>query len=200
MWQELLTAFDGAEDDEFGISACVHGDTLVVGSRWDDDVRLDAGSAHVYRRAADGRWVPTQKLVPSDANEDEQELGFAVGIWDGEVVTGAPNENSNGMSFFYFAPELSLEISPDVVVAGDTVDALAMCGKPGTPILVSLVEIDGVTLFLPLLLATFGADGTWSASTTIDASVPPAELTMMSFAFGVSGKIVASNLETLTIQ
>jgi hypothetical protein len=48
-WIETkLIASDGASSDRFGISASVDGDTVVVGSDYDDDNGSSSGSAYVY--------------------------------------------------------------------------------------------------------------------------------------------------------
>ena len=49
--QAKLTANDAAEDDQFGFSVAISGDTVVVGVRLDDDAEADAGSLYVFRIA-----------------------------------------------------------------------------------------------------------------------------------------------------
>ena len=43
-----LTASDAAEDDWFGYSVAISGNTAIVGARYDDDGGSDSGSAYVF--------------------------------------------------------------------------------------------------------------------------------------------------------
>ena len=49
-----LTAPDGAQEDYFGRSVSISGNTVVVGAYWDDDSGDRSGSAHVYERDVGG--------------------------------------------------------------------------------------------------------------------------------------------------
>ncbi len=105
-WAAKLTAADAAENDEFGISVAVHGDTVVVGAHLenanDDDVDTsddvtDSGAAYVFTKPASGGWVTgteTAKLTASDAVEND-EFGISVAVHDETVVVGAHLENAN---------------------------------------------------------------------------------------------------------
>jgi Ca2+-binding RTX toxin-like protein len=88
-----LTAFEGAANDQFGISVAISGDTVVVGSWFDDDPGLgDAGSAYVFVRPAGG-WSgvlhETARLTASDRKAFDL-FGAAVAIDGDTVVVGAP--------------------------------------------------------------------------------------------------------------
>lgn len=91
-----LTASDRAADDQFGYSVAISGDTVVVGSPWDDDGYSNSGSAYVFQRDKDGadNWGQVEKLTASDAAALDH-LGFSVAISGDFVVAGAPwNTNS----------------------------------------------------------------------------------------------------------
>ncbi len=75
-------------NDGFGGDVAVHGDTIVIGARYDDDGGVDAGAAYVYRRIA-GSWVFDGKLVALDAQAGD-EFGAAVAVHDDFIVVGAP--------------------------------------------------------------------------------------------------------------
>ena len=82
-----LTASDGEEDDRFGHSVGVVGDTLVVGAYGDDGNR---GAAYVFTKTG-AAWTSTTtaaKLIASDGEEDD-ELGISVAIDGDTVVVGA---------------------------------------------------------------------------------------------------------------
>jgi len=54
--QEKLTASDAAENDQFGNSVSISGDTAVIGARYDDDGGSNSGSAYIYEPLSD---IPT---------------------------------------------------------------------------------------------------------------------------------------------
>lgn len=51
--QANITAYDGAINDRFGESISIDGDTIVVGTPFDDDGGADSGSAYVFIRTPD---------------------------------------------------------------------------------------------------------------------------------------------------
>jgi len=87
-----LTASDGAAFDNFGESVAIDSDTVVIGSRWDDDFGLDTGSAYVFD-AASGEQIA--KLLPSQGVSDAL-FGVSVSISGDTIVVGAAFEDANG--------------------------------------------------------------------------------------------------------
>jgi hypothetical protein len=104
---DKLVASDGAEGDEFGTAVALRGDTIVVGSPFDDDAcgsdPCSSGSAYVFERnlgGADG-WGEVRKLIAADDAFNDA-LGTSVAI-DGDVVAaGAPNESSAAGAVYLF--------------------------------------------------------------------------------------------------
>ena len=92
-----LTANDASEDDQFGTSVAIDGDTVVIGAHWDDDLGDRSGSAYVFHRNAGGLngWGQVAKLVASDAAEKEN-FGERVGIHADTIVVGAPTDHELG--------------------------------------------------------------------------------------------------------
>ncbi len=93
-----LTAADGADDDHFGCSVGISGDTVVIGAYGDDDNGSRSGSAYVYERPGGG-WATTSsfdaKLTASDGAAEDF-FGLSVGISGDTVVIGAPDDDDNG--------------------------------------------------------------------------------------------------------
>ncbi len=67
-WTEAakLVASDGAPEDYFGRSVALSGDRAIAGAPGDGDLGMFAGSAYVFERDADGRWIEVAKLFASD--------------------------------------------------------------------------------------------------------------------------------------
>ena len=92
-----LTASDGAAGDEFGWSVSVEGDTVVVGSKGDDDSGSSSGSAYVFVRPSEG-WATateTAKLTASDGAADD-EFGWSVSVDGDTMVVGAHGDDGSG--------------------------------------------------------------------------------------------------------
>ena len=88
-----LVAGDGAFGDNFGRSVGVDGDTVIVGSIYDDPP-ADAGSAYVFVYEND-MWVEQAKLQPADLALDDQ-FGVAVAISGDTAVVGALFDDDGG--------------------------------------------------------------------------------------------------------
>ena len=92
--QAKLTASDGAEDDWFGRSVAVDGDTAVTGAPGDDDNGSVSGSAYVFTRSG-GIWTQQAKLTASDGAADDA-FGFSVAVDGDTAVIGAYEDDDNG--------------------------------------------------------------------------------------------------------
>lgn len=92
-----LAASDGAEDDYWGWSVSLSGDTLVVGSPYHDDGGSGSGAAYLFEKPETG-WADmteTAKLTASDGAEWNL-LGSSVSISGDTMVVGAPLDDDNG--------------------------------------------------------------------------------------------------------
>ena len=97
--QAQLLAPDASAGDRFGGAVAVSrtGDLALVGASADDTLAgFDAGSAHVFTRAADGTWSHQAQLLAPDASAGDR-FGAAVDLsdsyWDFSLV-GAPYDDT----------------------------------------------------------------------------------------------------------
>jgi hypothetical protein len=77
--------------DLFGFAVALAGDTVVVGSPFDDDVGIDAGAVYVFARTESG-WGQQTELFASDAATSDL-LGWSVAIAGNKVLAGAPQKS-----------------------------------------------------------------------------------------------------------
>jgi hypothetical protein len=93
-----LLPSDGASFDNFGSVVAIDGDTVVVGSRGDDDNGTGSGSAYVFVEPGAG-WSGTlteaAKLLASDGAATDS-FGFSAGISGDTVVVGALLDDDSG--------------------------------------------------------------------------------------------------------
>ena len=83
-----LLASDAADNDEFGYSVALAGDTVVVGAPLADHAGgIDAGAVYVYARIGED-WVEQAKLTASDAAEGDW-FGVSVAIEGNTIIVGA---------------------------------------------------------------------------------------------------------------
>src|SRR4030095_11198184 len=86
---QKLTAFDGAENDGFGASVAIDGDTLVAGAPGDDNgANINQGSAYVFTRSGTD-FTLQQKLMASDGKASDA-FGASVAIDGDTLVAGGP--------------------------------------------------------------------------------------------------------------
>ncbi len=94
-----LTAYEGAANDEFGISVAVDGNTILVGAHQNDADANDnnEGVAYIFTKFGDvwgnapvsgDQRVETAKLIASDAAADD-EFGISVAVDGNTAVVGA---------------------------------------------------------------------------------------------------------------
>ena len=96
VWSEQakLTASDGAENDRFGYSVAIDGDTAVIGAISDQDNGHNSGSAYVYVRS-NGVWSEQAKLTASDGASSD-DFGLSASIDGDTAVIGAYGDDDNG--------------------------------------------------------------------------------------------------------
>lgn len=83
-----LSAFDGRQNDLFGWSLSLDGNTLVAGAIFDTDTVINQGSAYAFTQVA-GTWVSSMKLRASQVRTADV-FGSAVAL-EGDVLwVGAP--------------------------------------------------------------------------------------------------------------
>jgi hypothetical protein len=92
--QARLTAPGWAENDFFGYSVAVSGDTAVIGALYDDDRGPNSGAAYVFIRSG-GSWVRQAKLTASDGAANDF-LGLSVAVSGDTAVIGADGDDDNG--------------------------------------------------------------------------------------------------------
>jgi len=86
--QAKLTALDGAESSQFGISVSISGDYAIVGSMYADN----KGAAYIFKR--DGtNWSQQAKLTALDGAASDL-FGTSVAICGDYALVGASNKNS----------------------------------------------------------------------------------------------------------
>lgn len=122
-----LAAKDPAEDDGFGGSVAIDGDTIVVGADGKDvSFLLEAGAAYVFIQRG-GSWDQKAKLSPPDARIGGY-FGGAVAISGSRIVVGATEANPAGLrgpgAAYVFhgrghSWQLEARLAPEVARNGD---------------------------------------------------------------------------------
>ena len=107
--QSKLTADDGADDDEFGYSVAIDGNTAVVGAPGSN---TNAGAAYVFTKDSDDAWSPAATLTASDGAAND-EFGISVAIDGNTIVVGARQDDTRNGAAYVFTK------SPDSVWAND---------------------------------------------------------------------------------
>ena len=108
----MLTASVPTENDQFGISVAIDGDTVVVGAHQLDVSR--SGAAYVFTRPSGG-WATatgTAKLTPGTAGAAGDRFGVSVAVRGGTVVVGAhQHDGDTGAAYVFTKPSGSAWVS-----------------------------------------------------------------------------------------
>jgi hypothetical protein len=98
-WGEVkkLTASDTEDNDYFGYSVSIEGDTLVAGANNEGGSGSGRGAAYVFKRDEGGadNWGEVKKLVASDAGDGDF-FGQSVSISGNYISVGALLEDGSG--------------------------------------------------------------------------------------------------------
>ncbi|MBP6004816.1 MAG: carboxypeptidase regulatory-like domain-containing protein [Pyrinomonadaceae bacterium] len=102
-WSQVqkLTASDGYDDDNFGRSVAIEGETIVVGAPGDEGPgSMVVGAAYVFTRGT-AQWFETDQL--NGASVPRSYFGMSVAIKGGIMFIGAPGQSTapNGAVFTY---------------------------------------------------------------------------------------------------
>ena len=93
--QAKLTADDLADEDFYGDSVAISGDTVVVGADWADvGDKANAGKAYIFTRNG-AVWSQQAKLTAGDATAHDH-FGTAVAVSGDTAVVGAPAADTAG--------------------------------------------------------------------------------------------------------
>ena len=115
-----LVASDPAAGDFFGNAVAIDGDTIVVGSVWDDDNGSKSGSAYIFHY--DGTtWSQQAKLVAPDGAMNDW-FGSSVAISNGVALIGArfhAHGTASKGSAYIFRASGSTWVFEDELLAGD---------------------------------------------------------------------------------
>lgn len=96
VWEQKakLLAADGAAGSTFGTAVAISGSDAVVGANNHAMYGMArSGAAYIFKRAADGRWSQTDRLVALDGATGD-EFGTAVTLSGDLIAVGSPNDGS----------------------------------------------------------------------------------------------------------
>ena len=100
---------------KFGYCVAISGDYAVVGAIKDDnEYGTDRGSSYLFELDANGNWTEKNTLLPSNGSTFYG-FGWSATISGNYIITGEPNERSNGSNYtgaayvFQIAPAVPAE-------------------------------------------------------------------------------------------
>ncbi|HRR84974.1 MAG TPA: hypothetical protein P5316_08190, partial [Phycisphaerae bacterium] len=91
---EKLSAANAETGAMFGHSVSISGDSIVVGTLYDDEGGNNAGAACVFHRRASA-WIRKTKIIASDAAAGDQ-FGQAVCVNGDFAIVGSPYDSDSG--------------------------------------------------------------------------------------------------------
>ena len=112
--QQELTAADGADDDVFGYSVAVSGETAIIGAAG-KTIGNNSGQGAAYVFTCSGTpctWTQQQELTASDGARDD-EFGNTVAVSGNTAIIGAPYKNSyQGAAYLFNSSAVAITGPP----------------------------------------------------------------------------------------
>ena len=105
-WSQIskLVAGDGNEGDKFGEALSLDGARVLIGARFDADIRPRSGSAYIFEYS-EMIWSQTAKLVPGDGSDAY--FGFSVSLLGEQALIGGIRESQQGDGSAYIFEMIS---------------------------------------------------------------------------------------------
>lgn len=203
--EDELIPQTAAAFDRFGSSVAAGDNVVVGGSPNDDHPSRDMGSAFSFRHVGSVigscGWVEDHWLAEKNAGQDDL-FGNAIAMSGNTALIGNRRDDANGVidsgsAALFDVSEVSLDIEPSCVVAGQTVNFKICCGNPGEPALLALVS----PVFVPVLVGVYGADCRWRISATVPPGLEGLNLTFKAFeVVECPDQAAASNAEIVSFK
>ena len=92
--QQKIQAKDVQQQERFGYSVAISGETAIVGDPYNNTQDQRAGSAYIFERKH-GHWAEVQQLSGQDTEKDDW-FGYSVAISGERAIVGAPHKNIKG--------------------------------------------------------------------------------------------------------
>ena len=96
-----LIAGDAAEDDDFGNSVAIDGETIVVGA---PETGVRVGSVYVFVEPGTG-WADGTQTAKLATGDEKDKAGTSVAVYEDTIVVGAPHDDSaRGEALVFIKP------------------------------------------------------------------------------------------------
>ena len=138
----------------------------------------DAAATYSAQLSADGRFV-------------------AFGSSADDLVSGDTNGDADA---FIHGPWLTLEANPPAPTAGATLTFDTWTGAANGPSLLVAVDLNGTSLFLPVMAGSFDAAGVWSFSAVVPPGLSGNVAGFVAFGIVPTGKVDLSNRFDVSFQ
>ncbi|HPO17287.1 MAG TPA: PKD domain-containing protein [Candidatus Hydrogenedentes bacterium] len=112
--QQKLTASDREDQDHFGTSVSLFGDTVIIGA---PDANGSRGASYVFVRAK-GSWGEQQKLVASDGEANDY-FGISAALSGDTAIVGAAGDNNSTGAVYVFERSGGVWAEQKTITASD---------------------------------------------------------------------------------
>lgn len=98
--QKTLIPLDPEQEDWFGQSVSISGNTVAVGSDGSDDPDSSSGSVYIFTRDVHHNWWIQDKILPSDP-QAHANFGISVSLDQNLLLVGADKADSQGAAYVF---------------------------------------------------------------------------------------------------
>jgi hypothetical protein len=153
--EQKLLETGGQDFARFGTSVAVAGSGIVIGAPGDKDTGSAFSYRHVGGVGGNCGWVDDHWLAEKNASSGDL-FGGAAAMSGNNTIIGARHDDvtDSGAAFLFNVAEVTLDIDPQCVTAGQKVTFTVCCGRPSEPVMLAVVT----PAFLPVLVGIYAAD------------------------------------------
>jgi Tol biopolymer transport system component len=120
--------------------------------------------------------------------------------FDGDATNIVPGDTNGWRDVFVHGPEVTLEVNETEPQAGQTLAFTTYEGIPGQAASLFAVDVDGKTIYQPVVIGIFGPAGDFSVAGTVPPGLSGFTVTFEGIALGRTGMIVESNEVVVAFQ
>jgi hypothetical protein len=194
----ILTPSDSAAGNQFGYSAGISGNTVVVGAFGANN---EQGAAYVYVKPA-GRWTNTTQTAILTASDGGDQFGSSVAISGKTIVSGSFLDNGSvGAAYVFVEPGggwVNAAQTAKLTPSDNGADALGLSvAVSGNTVVAGAFGWPGNGSFEGAAYVFVEPEGGWTnmTQTAILTASDGALQNQLGYSIGISGKIVAVGAE-----
>jgi hypothetical protein len=111
-----------------------------------------------------------------------------------------PNDTNAVDDVFVASPDLTFDVAPQSVTAGDTLAFDVFSGAVGGPLALVAVDLNGTSIFMPVVFGTFDGQSNWAQSFVVPSGLAGNVIGFLALGTIPSGKVRVTQVVHVSLQ